>query len=242
MRYHLVHDSTHFCRRCRRCRHAGHRPARDRRDRRADRPSARPRRREVGAGHAEEDERGGARRPDDRLLVPVHLHEQRLGGVRHAGQGGPRAQGRRLSRLRRVGEGAARAAEPDVRRGDARAAARGGVDREPPSGHRAGAAAQHGGLRGGCGLPDRRRHRLSAADGVRRRARRAAGGSGRPRHRRGGARARRARQLRAGRRREQQPAEPRDQHAVLRRGSAARRTPGVRLHPRSPGGRASPRR
>ena len=51
-----------------------------------------------------------------------------------------------------------------------------------------------------------------------------------------GPRPRHPRQLRSRRRRQQQPAQSGDQHALVRRGSGARRPPRVRVRARAPGG------
>ena len=127
------------------------------------------------------------------------------------------------------------AAEPGLRHGDPRPAVRGRVSDQPAAGAVGRAAAEHRRLRDRRRLPHLRRDRVSAADG-----------DGRDRRRRGLrlvreearitahriARARRAGEFRAGRRRQQQPAQPRDQHAIVRRGPGARRRAGRRLRRR----------
>ena len=94
------------------------------------------------------------------------------------------------------------------------------------------AAPQVGGLRVRRRHAHRRRDAVSQGHGVRRGRRPDAGRAGGPDRRRGVARDRRPRGLRAGGRREQQPAQPGDQHPVVRRGSAACRRDGGGLRAR----------
>ena len=169
------------------------------------------------------------------LIVPTfesNLSQQRQRHVRIAGAPRARIPRERLPCVWRVAARATGSAESWLRHGDSRSAAVGGVSRQSPAGDVRCPLAEHRRLRDRRRVPAVRRHGVSAADGDggdRTRRRRAAGAGRGTDHRCRVAGDGDPRELRAGGRCEQQPAQPRDQHAILRRGSGARRRARRRL-------------
>ena len=144
---------------------------------------------------------------------------------------------RRRDRVRRHRSGPAGDVERHLRPGDPRPADGAGLDPQPAAVDLGVAAADLVGLRVGRADAHCRRHEIPARDGVWRHRRSAAGlrsGQGGGRRSAG---ARRARELRAGGRRQQQPAQPGDQHPIVRRGSEAGGRDGDRLGARAAGSR-----